>query len=964
MRRFFQSLILVAAIAAAASCSRYQSVAGDPMEAKICTLDNGLKVYMSVNKDEPRIQAFVAIHAGGKNDPSDNTGLAHYLEHMMFKGTKSFGTSDFEAEAPLLAAVDSLFEVYRTKTDPQERLDIYHVIDSISYEASKIAIPNEYDKLMSMIGARGTNAFTSNDLTCYVEEIPSNQLETWAKIEADRFMNCQFRGFHTELEAVYEEKNMSLADDDEKVYDALDSMLFRNHPYGLQTVIGTQDHLKNPSLKAIRKFKDTWYVPNNAAILLSGDFDPDEAVAIIKKHFGAWKPNPDLPKFEFKAEEPSTEPSVKEVVGVESESVAFAWRTPGSAYPESELSEVAGMVLYNGMAGLVDLDVLQEQKVLGCYVYPYDRTDYGLFIFQGMAKEGQKLEEVRDILLAEVGKLRSGDFPDSLVTAVVNNIKLQHMNQISRNQGRVFLFLESFISGRDWKYDCGKIARLEKLTKKDISDWACKYLGDNNYALVFKRLGIDTSIKKIDAPKITPIVTNRDKQSAFLQEIAAYEPEPIEPVFVDFKKDMSVLEYKGLELLYKQNEKNDIARLSFIFDRGSDNDPLLSIASDYIEYLGTPSKSKADIASELFSIACSFGVRVAATETSVTVSGLGENIGKALGIVSSLLNEAVADEAVLGELKSDIFRARADAKMNQRDCGNALWNYLFYGPEYVRAKTLKNSELSALDSGQVLGALRDLLGCAHKILYYGPAPQDEVLAMLQERHPVADNRKSLEKTWPVERPTPSSEVIIAPYDARQFNYMQYSNRGEAFDPSEAPALELFNEYFGGSMNSIVFQEMRESRALAYSAFADMDTPDHLTGTYSFMAYIASQNDKLRQAVTAFDEIIETLPQSPENLEIAKKGLLSRIRTRRVTGEAVLRAYLKARELGMDEPMDKMTFEKVGEMGMDELLATHERWIKGRKYIYAILGDPKELDKAFLRTLGPVKQVSLEEIFGY
>ena len=226
-------LLLAAAFLALASCgSKYQSVKGDPLEAKIYTLDNGLKVYMTVNKDEPRIQTYIAVHVGGKDDPADNTGLAHYLEHMMFKGSELFGTQDYEEEKPLLAAIDDLFEVYRTKTDPAERAAIYHQIDSISYEASKIAIPNEYDKLISLIGSEGSNAYTSNDVTCYVEEIPSNQVENWARIEADRFKNCVFRGFHTELEAVYEEKNMGMASGSENAMEAMDSMLFQGHPYG------------------------------------------------------------------------------------------------------------------------------------------------------------------------------------------------------------------------------------------------------------------------------------------------------------------------------------------------------------------------------------------------------------------------------------------------------------------------------------------------------------------------------------------------------------------------------------------------------------------------------------------------------------------------------------------------------------------------------------------------------------
>ena len=393
MKRYL-ILLAMACLAAFPACNRYQTVEGDPMDVKIYTLKNGLKVYMSVNKDEPRIQTYMAVRVGGKDDPADNTGLAHYLEHMMFKGTEILGTQSYKAERPLLEQIDSLFEVYRTLTDPAEREALYAQIDAVSYEASKLAIPNEYDKLMSIIGSQGSNAFTSEDVTCYVEEIPSNQVENWARIQADRFMNCVFRGFHTELEAVYEEKNMTMIDDGEKAIYALNAMLFPHHPYGTQTVIGTQEHLKNPSLKAIRKQKDTYYVPNNMAICLSGDFDPDQMVAIIEKYFGEWEPNPDVPKRTIVPESPVTEPLVADVFGFEGEFVLMGWRTPGNSFEKADYSSLASDILSNGLAGLIDLDVMQDQKVLDVTISPYSRSDWGLMLAEVKPKEGQRLRKV------------------------------------------------------------------------------------------------------------------------------------------------------------------------------------------------------------------------------------------------------------------------------------------------------------------------------------------------------------------------------------------------------------------------------------------------------------------------------------------------------------------------------------------------------------------------------------------
>ncbi len=411
MKKMFKFLMLPLLLALGAACGtgsyKYETVPNDPLNARIYTLDNGLKVYLTVNPEKPRIQTYIAVRVGGKNDPAETTGLAHYFEHLMFKGTESFGTQNYEQEKPLLDQIEALFEVYRKTTDEAERLALYKKIDSVSYEASKLAIPNEYDKLMATIGANGTNAYTGHDMTVYVEDIPSNEIENWAKIQADRFQHNVIRGFHTELETVYEEKNMSLTKDNRKVYEQILASLFPNHPYGTQTVLGTQEHLKNPSITNIKNYYKQWYVPNNMAICMSGDFNPDEVIATIDRHFGGMKPNENLPKLNFKPEPPLKQPVVKEVLGLEAANVSLAWRFPGAASPEAELLELVGEVLYNGKAGLIDLDVNQQQKLLSAYAYPSTMADYGMFLMGARPKQGQSLEEAKDILLAEVEKLKS-----------------------------------------------------------------------------------------------------------------------------------------------------------------------------------------------------------------------------------------------------------------------------------------------------------------------------------------------------------------------------------------------------------------------------------------------------------------------------------------------------------------------------------------------------------------------------
>ena len=962
----FLLFLCVILSAAVSGCSRYETVRDDAQQTLIYTMDNGMKVFMSVNKERPRIQTYIAVKVGSKNDPSETTGLSHYLEHIMFKGTEQFGTLDYAAEKPMLDEIERLFEVYRKTTGEAERAAVYHQIDSVSYEASKLAIPNEYDKLMAIIGSEGSNAWTSDDATVYTEDIPSNQIDNWARIQADRFRHCVIRGFHTELEAVYEEKNLSMTRDSDKLWEALAQALYPHHPYGQQTTIGTQEHLKNPSITNVKAHRATYYVPNNIAVCVSGDFDPDEMVAALEKYFGDWKPNPDIPELQFEPEEPITTPVVREVYGLESENVALAWRLPGASdLGTSAVAEIAGSILYNGSAGLMDIDINQQQKALGVYGGFESQPDYSSFMALGSPKQGQTLEELRDLILAEVARLREGDFDESLIQATINNVKLSKMRQLESNSARANAYVDAFIAGIPWKDACREMERLEAVTKEDVVAFAQKYLGANAYAVVYKRQGEDAGVQKISAPKITPIVTNRDKSSAFLTEVQNSTVPPIEPVFVDFSRDMSRFTLApGAEVLYKHNELNDIFTLTGYYNRGLMQDPALGVAFDYLSYLGTPELSPEEIASRMYALACNFSTGAADTRSSFRLTGLGENLPEALGLLEDLVQHAQPDEDVLAALKADLLKARADAKQSQRSCYSALSDYVNYGPDYVRSTTLSDAALMALTSEELLAKVRAVFDLGHELLYYGPMSETELKEALAASHHVAEGAQILPEQHPHLQLTPADRVLVAQYDAPMIYYFQYSDRGERYDASQAPVIALYNEYFGGGMNAVVFQELREARGLAYSASATLAAPAWEDDTYGFTAFIATQTDKMRLAAEGFAQIINEMPQSEAAFSVAKDAVLNRLRTRRTTGMNVLYSYLSCRNRGLAEPEDRAVFEQVQQLTLADVVAAQERWAKDRKYTYAILGNTPDLDMKFLSTLGPVQKLSLEEIFGY
>lgn len=945
----------------------YQEVAGDPLQARIYTLDNGLKVYMTVNKEKPRIQTYIAVRVGSKYDPSETTGLAHYFEHLMFKGTSAFGTLDYAAEKPLLDEIERLFEIYRRTTDPGERKALYAQIDSISYEASKIAIPNEYDKLMAAIGAKGTNAYTSYDQTVYTEDIPSNQIENWAKIQANRFSDNVIRLFHTELETVYEEYNMSLTNDNSKVLNKALQMAYPHHPYGTQTVLGTQENLKNPSITNIKNYYKTYYVPNNMAICLSGDFDPNRTIAIIDKYFGDLKPNPDIPELQLEPGEGPQEICSGEVMSVETPFVNMIWTVPGLESEERELISITTSLLSNGKAGLMDLNLNQAQKVLGVGGGYLALADAGGVFYSGYPKQGQSLEEVRDCILEQVAKVRAGEFDSGLLEAIVANYKLSLMQSLESNDSRAQQFVTAFIAGIPWERSVQSLSRLESITKEDVVAFANRYLRDDNYIVIYKLQGEDKNIKKIEKPDITPIFTNRDTASVFLTEIQNSKPAPIEPVFVDFDQAITRKEvFKDVTLRYVPNRINDIFTLSFVYDFGSNVNNLFSTAFSYMEYLGTPDMSAAEIQIAFYDLACNYSFQSGTDRSVITLSGLSEKMPQALKLLEHLINEALPDTGVYNNLVSDILKSREMGKTMQNTNFAMLQTYAFYGEESPAKNIPTAKELKALNPRTLTELVKSVNQYPHIITYYGPEDIDGVIATLKEEHHIAQTLQPNPqgKTF-TEQYTQGNRVYLAQYDAKQIYMAGVSIReNEKFDPSIYPVMSLYNEYFGGGMNSIVFQEMREARGLAYTAQAFLNAPSRLDRHYAMISFIATQNDKMIESMDTFDQIINQMPESEAAFAIAKEGLTTRLRTERITGKNILNAYQSNLDLGLTSDPRKALYEALPNLTLRDIKAFQEKWVKGRTYTYCILGDANDLDLNGLLKYGPIKKLSQKDLFGY
>ncbi len=958
-------LLALSGLLMTASCSKYkyEEVKEDLSKTRIYTLDNGLKVYLSVNKEKPRLQTYIVVRTGSKNDPAETTGLAHYLEHLMFKGTSKYGVTDPEAEAPLLADIEARYEKYRTLTDAEERRQAYHEIDSVSQLAAQYFIPNEYDKLMSLIGAEGSNANTWYDRTCYIEDIPSNQIENWLKVESDRFKSMTIRGFHTELEAVYEEYNIHLSEDGEKTLNALMSKLFPTHPYGTQTTIGTQEHLKNPSITNIKNYFKKWYVPNNTAICLAGDFDPDEAITLIDKYFGDWQKGEDVNQPTFPEQPELTAPVDTIVIGLESEQLALGWRFEKGASSQADTLEVINNMLSNGTAGLIDLNINQQMTMLGAGSMAEPLMDYTIFLLMGVPREGQTLDEVRALLLAEIEKLKKGEFSDDLLSSVVNNLKLQYYNALEANRARTDMYLEAFVNGISWESYVHRLDRMAGMTKDQIMEFAKRHFKEN-YVAVYKRQGVDESQKKIEKPAITPISANRDAVSQFVKDIQDSKVTPIEPVFVDFQRDLTFGE-GSLPYIYVQNKENGRFTLAFRYDFGDEADVRYSYAASYLDYLGTDSLTAEQVKQQFYKLACHFNVNVGARNITVSLNGLSENMPQALALLEHVMNHAKVDMNAYAQFVAMLDKSMTDKKLSQEQNFSALTDYGTYGTYNPTRNILSVKTLMQTNPQELVDLLKTLGQYPHTLLYYGPLPEEELTTAVQKEHhlpaellPIPENKHF------VQQATPENEILLAPYDAKNI-YMQMLHVTDSpYNVEEACVRALFNEYYGGSMGSVVFQELRETRGLAYSAFAGYIAPNHADQKEYAIAYIITQNDKMMDAVRQFHVILDTIPQSESSFQIAKEGVMKRIASQRTTKFGLINAWLKAQQLGIDFDENERIYRELPDMTLQDIVDFADSHMAHNTYRYMILGNEKELDMKALEQYGPVKRLTTEEIFGY
>jgi len=947
--------------------AKFNTTPGDPINVQMHTLANGLKLFLSINKDEPRVYTEIAVRAGSKHDPADTTGLAHYFEHMMFKGTDRLGSLDWAKEKVLLDEIEQLFEDHRREQDPEKKAVLYAEIDRKSFEAAKFAAANEYDKLVSAIGAKGTNAYTWVEQTVYVNDIPSNELGRWFELESERFRRPILRLFHTELETVFEEYNISQDRDFRKVLKTMSEILTPTHPYGTQTTLGRGEDLKSPSQTNIYEFFDRFYIPNNMAIVLCGDFDPAEAVALAERHFGHFQQKP-VPAFSFPPQPELLARAHRDVYGTESGWVEMGWRFPGAESQEAMMLPLVAGMLHNYQAGLFDINLIQKQQLLEAYAYPRIHEDFSYLYLHGKPREGQSLEEVEALMWAQIEELRQGNFEDWLPAAVVKDMKLSEIKEFEKNQGRAGALVGAYVLGIEWPDMVQRWEKLKKAKKADIVAFAHKYLRPDNFAVVYKHTGPDLTVMKVDKPPITPVEVNRTDMSGFARDFLQQDSPDIEPQFLDFQKTIKKASIApNLKLRSVQEPGSQLFRLYYTFDMGRNNDRRLSLAAAYLPFLGTSRYSATEMQQAFYRLGVHFSASCQDEHFSLTLSGLEESLEEGVQLMEQLLADAQPNAEALSNLIADTLSRRENNKKDKRTVLNkAMMSYAKYGPVSPFSDKLNPAQLTAITPLELTELLRSLPSFKHEAFYCGPKGARAAANIIKKYHPVSPVLQDPlpAKKYP-EIGARRNKVYFVDFPMVQVELLFLSKGTPKFNLEEFIFSEWYNQYFGYGLSSIVFQEIRESKALAYSAYVYAANPSKSKRAHFLQAYVGTQPDKVRDAVEAFEAILENMPVSGPQIENARQSVLKQIAAGRITKADIYWTWRANREKGFpNRDLRQDVYTRISQATAEDLIAYQQRHVKGRAYTWLVLGERKSVDFEYLKKIGKVVELSLEQVFGY
>lgn len=928
----------------------------DPSKTAVYQLDNGLTVYLSVNHLSPQIQSRIVVRAGAKDEPMQHTGMAHYLEHLMFKGSENLGTKDYQKESEILSKIDQLYAQRCLETDSQKRAEIYQKIDQLSIQANEYTLMNEYDRALTALGVFDMNAYTSTDCTVYISGFPSNQLERFLTLEYDRFRAPVFRGFQSELETVFEEWNMSQDNDMRRVYSQILKKLYKGTRLEIP-VIGTAKDLQNPSPLEVMAFYKTFYVPSNMCIVLAGDLDTEKTLNLLAKTLGKLPadPLPNRPLQKLKM------PKSNDVVHLTTQGQPMAyvfWRFKANREEITPILNVFSTLLQYKKAGKLESMLVTPKKVSSIQVSSDYEEGYATISLGVTPLPGVTAQEGLIILDSALADLKKMVFNEAHIHAIVAQIKLDMIQSSHHNSSRASDCVNAFVNYIPWQEEVDMLDKMQAVKPVQINHFMNHYLTDSRYVFLINK-GVPKKSEKLLKPQVTPLQANRIDCSVFLKTLLGLSIEDIKPFYDDFTHKI-----KGYKTnrQYVKNELDESFTLQFKFPRGSRDDERLGLLSSYLNGVGTQSHATEALKEKMFALGGSYTWGCGEEMSYLTIRGLHENRHAIVTLALETFFQPQNDSIMAKRLGAQMVENRANMKNDPQHVimGGGI-AFLSMGDTNPIKQAMSDSQLLAIESTALL-ELKNMLSLEPvKILLYAPdstlLEHDGLLKILKETPP-AQIERNLKRFNRLVVEKNKIFLIDMPH-AQQIQILRYMRiQPRAFE--NEGNIMVFNQYYGESMSSITFQALRERQSLCYACVSSAKMPDSPNEYGFFVTYLSTQNHKLIQAVDAMINL--GFPIHEAQIQETKKRLLQERASNRIWGfDFFNQAYTVER---FHYPIDfqQQIDTQIESVTPASLKRFYDQNIANKPASYCIVGDLSQIDIEALSKFGTVEKIKLDSIY--
>ena len=949
------------------ACCSYQSQAEDlnALKVKEYRLENGLTVWLNEDHSQPKVFGAVVVKAGAKDCP--DTGIAHYFEHMMFKGTDRIGTLDYESEKVLLDSIAMKYDELAMTEDTAARARLQKEINELSIRSSEYVIPNEFNRLINRFGGSGLNAATSYDATIYFNTFSPQYMVQWAEINSERLINPVFRLFQSELETVYEEKNMYGDFIGGQVMDTLMARYFGPHPYDYP-IIGSTKNLKNPRLTEMHKFFEDYYVASNMALILSGDFDAQQVMPILEKAFSRIRSG-NAPKQEKVMLPPF---NGRETMKVKFpipfiKAMGLGFRGV-SANHEDQVALNIAVNLLNNANGTGYLDKLMvEHKLMGALAINESMNEAGILAVAIMPKLLiQSYSSAEKMVWDEINRVKNGDFSDEMFNSLKLEQKRQYASSLENIDSRATIMMNLFSQGKSWNDYLNEVARIESITKEDVVRVAQKYFS-NNYLCVTKSTGKYPK-DNLPKPAFSPVVPrNADASSSYAKQLEKIPEQQVAPRIIDFEKDVKTSKLTPLVTLYTTpNPLNDIFTLNISYGIGALEQPELMQLTNYLQLLGTESLSFEQFRSRLQSIGSTLAFDVTPDAFVMKVTGFDNHIDETMKLVGDFIRHAKADDKKLRQIVDDAKVSEKAFFKSGDNVASALLEQVKYGDQSRYLRKLSLSQIKKLKGKDMLAIYDKVRSVQCDLHYCGTLPVEKVIGTIRqhlplERTTVASNSPYYRELKQYDRPT---VFFIDMPDMAQSIVYGYVKGDPVDDKASRHASRLFSVYFGGDMSSLMFQEIREFRSFAYRTSGRYQLPNHAhKGTAgSFTAMLSTQSDKTLDALGVLDSLIREMPLKPERMEAVKQTLVNRINNDYPPFRNLSEKVASARMEGFNRDPAEEFLRDIATMDMQDISRFYREQISGRPVVYVIAGNRKHIDMKKLAEYGTIIKVKKKDIY--